>query len=285
VIGEDSSQGYFCKDYYPTSFCAPVITETKFINQNNNIFMITRNPRKRSAIVAVIIDSLENISKIFTSVMLLISGLALAVNPTFAQEKRDSTVTEEEAFRQMEENAYKQMIEYSRPGKNHQLLADLVGTWTFKGRHLSWVDSVNSTTSLEYSGTIVRKSFAHGRFFVSDVISDGMLEMPIQDGKMMEAKFQGVEIEGYDNVKKKYIKTTIGNHFGSGIPVIEGVYDPSTRAITFDFEMELAPGMKTKDHFLLIFIDNDHYKYEYFRDQNGKYRLESEINFTRVEGK
>lgn len=229
-----------------------------------------------------ITDSHKNISKTFLSVMFIILGSTLAGNQTFAQENKDSTTTEEEAFRQMEENSYKQMVEYSRPGKNHQLLADLVGTWTFKGRHLSWLDSVNSTTSMEYSGTIVRKSFAHGRFFVVDVISDGMLEMPIQDGKMKEVKFQGIEIEGYDNVKKKYIKTTIGNHFGSGIPVIEGVYDPSTRAITFDFEMELAPGMKTKDHFLLIFIDNDHYKFEYFHDQNGKYRLESEINFTRV---
>ncbi len=51
---------------------------------------------------------------------------------------------------------------------------------------------------MEYSGTIVRKSFANGRYFIVDVTSDGKLEMPIQDGKMKEVKFQGIEIEGYD---------------------------------------------------------------------------------------
>jgi hypothetical protein len=40
--------------------------------------------------------------------------------------------------------------------------------------------------------------------------------------------------------------------------------------------------MKTKDHFLFIFLDNDHYKWEYYQDENGKYRLGSEIDFIRA---
>jgi hypothetical protein len=40
--------------------------------------------------------------------------------------------------------------------------------------------------------------------------------------------------------------------------------------------------MKTKDHFLFIFLDNDHYKWEYYQDENGKYRKGSELDFTRV---
>ena len=33
---------------------------------------------------------------------------------------------------------------------------------------------------------------------------------------------------------------------------------------------------------LFIFIDKDHYKREYYEEQNGKYYEATEINFTRV---
>jgi hypothetical protein len=182
------------------------------------------------------------------------------------------------------ENSYKQMLDYSRPGKYHQLLADLVGEWTFKGRHFDWVDSVTSNISLEFSGSIRRESFAHGRYFVVNVVSDGTLEMPVQDGKMLETKFHGIDIEGYDNVKMKFIRTSIGNHLNSCIIVSEGTYDSTTRTIAFDSEYSPAPGMKIQDHFLFILIDKDHYKWEYYQRENGRYRKGSEIDFQRLKG-
>jgi len=51
------------------------------------------------------------------------------------------------------------MLDYSRPGKYHQLLADLAGTWTFKGTSSESVDSVTSKVTEEITGTVVRKSF------------------------------------------------------------------------------------------------------------------------------
>ncbi|NEU09329.1 DUF1579 domain-containing protein [Flavihumibacter sp. R14] len=215
----------------------------------------------------------------FSSVILIMISSAM-INPSFSQTK-DSTVSVYSAG----EDTYKQMIDYSRPGKFHQLLADIAGTWTFKGKHFNWVDSVTSTVALEFSGTIVRKPFANGRYFIVDVTSEGTLEMPIQDGKMKEVKFQGVEIEGYDNVKGKFIRTSIGNHLNSGIPVTEGIYDPAKRIITFDSQVEMIPGLKTKEHFQFVLQDNDHYKWEYFNEENGKFRLGTEIIFTRVKEK
>jgi hypothetical protein len=35
--------------------------------------------------------------------------------------------------------------------------AELVGTWTFEGKHYEWVDSVTSKVSLELGGTVVRE--------------------------------------------------------------------------------------------------------------------------------
>lgn len=183
------------------------------------------------------------------------------------------------------EDAYKQMLDYSRPGKYHQLLADLVGAWTFKGRHFDWVDSVTSRVSLEFSGTIKRESFAHGRYFVVNIISDGNLEMPIQDGKMLETKFHGIDIEGYDNVKQRFIRSSIGNHLNSCIVVAEGAYDSTTHTITFESEYEPVPAKKIQDHFLFIFVNKDHYRWEYYQRENGKYRKGSEIEFARIKGK
>jgi hypothetical protein len=218
-----------------------------------------------------------NILKTGPSLMLMMSIIFLTI-PVLAQTEEDTTVSVYSA----NDDTYAQMLDYSRPGKYHQLLADLVGTWTFKGRHFEWVDSVTSKVALEYSGKVERKSFANGRFFISEVTSDGTLEMPIQDGKMKEAKFQGLEIEGYDNVKQKFVRNTIGNYLNSAILLYEGSYDSATKTITFDSEFEPVPGMKTKDHFLFIFLDNDHYKWEYYQDENGKYRKGSEIEFTKA---
>jgi len=197
---------------------------------------------------------------------------------SYAQKNSDSLTSVYSAG----EDSYKQMLDYSRPGKYHQLLAELVGEWTFKGRHFNWVDSVTSTISLEFSGSIKRESFAHGRYFVVNVVSDGNLEMPIQDGKMLETKFHGIDIEGYDNVKMKFIKTSIGNHLNSCIVVSEGTYDSTTRTITFESEYSPVPAMKIQDHFLFMFINKDHYKWEYYQKENGKYRKGSEIDFLRI---
>ena len=215
------------------------------------------------------------------SSLVLIMITVFITGPLLAQTNKDTTTSVYSAS----DDTYKQMLDYSRPGKYHQLLADLVGTWTFKGRHYEWTDSVTSKVSLEYSGTVVRESFANGRYFIVNVTSDGKLEMPIQDGKMKEVKFQGFEIECYDNVKKKFVKSSIGNHLNSFIAASEGTYDSTTKTITFDSEFELIPGMKTKDHFRFIFIDRDYYKWEVDQEEKGKYRRGSEIEFTRVKGK
>ena len=82
--------------------------------------------------------------------------LTLIITTTFAQDKKKSSSNEDDASNEA--------LEYSRPGKYHQLLADLVGTWTFKDISLEWVDSVTNKVTEEIRGTAVRKSFANGRF-------------------------------------------------------------------------------------------------------------------------
>ncbi len=222
-----------------------------------------------------------NILKTFLSVMLIMIT-TFFMTPVFAQNDKDTTKPNSSSNG---DNTFTQMLDYSRPGKYHQLLADLVGSWKFTGSHFDWVDSVTSKVGIKLFGTAVRKSFAHGRFFIVELTTGGKIQLPIQDGKMVEGYAKGIQTEGYDNVKNKYQISYINSHIGSGIWDFEGIYDPTTRTITFDGEIEFVPGMKMKNHFLFIFIDKDHYKWELDEEVNGKYRKESEMNFTRVKGK
>lgn len=215
-------------------------------------------------------------------VPILIMLVVLFATSTFAQNDKDTSISNVSSNG---DDTLNKMLDYSRPGKYHQLLADLVGSWRFTGSHFDWVDSVTSRVGMKLFGTAVRKPFAKGRFFIVELTTGGKIQLPIQDGKMIEDYAKAIQTEGYDNVKNKYQISYINSHIGSGIWNFEGTYDSTTRTITFDGEIEFVPGRKTKNHFLFIFIDKDNYKWELDEEVNGKYRKASEMNFARVKGK
>ena len=176
------------------------------------------------------------------------------------------------------------MLDYSRPGKYHQLLADLVGTWTFQGRRFP-LNPDSSKVKFDLFGSHVRKSFAEGRYFIVDMTMGDSLHkvpIPIRDGKMKEVIGKGIAIEGYDNVKNKFVQTSITNHIGSDIVFWEGTYDSTTKTITFNAEQEIVPGIKDKVRELFIIHDKDHYTIEYYNKEDKNYVKNAEITFTRV---
>ncbi len=222
----------------------------------------------------------SNSLKMFLPIM-LVTIVAFFTTPVFAQTNKDTATSKSSSNG---DDTYNQLLDYSRPGKYHQLLADLVGTWTFKGRHFSGNPDSNKVV-FRFNGTVVRKSFANGRFFIVNTTGNGKLQMPIQNGKMKEVSLQGIITEGYDNVKNKFVQTEITNHLGSDIAFFEGNFDSTTKTITFKGENELVPGMKAKVRELFIILDKNHYTLEYYDDQNGKYVKATEVNYTRVKGK
>src|SRR5215470_4588351 len=56
---------------------------------------------------------------------------------------------------------------------------------------------------------------------------------------------QGMAVEGYDNVKKKFVSSWIDN-MGTAIMISEGTYDAGAKTLTYTAETEMMPGMKTK---------------------------------------
>lgn len=96
-----------------------------------------------------------------------------------------------------------QLLGYSRPGANHALLGKLAGTWNFQDAKLSFV-----------KGTATRKPVYDGRFYIVE-IKGGKLPLPVADGKMKEDFYQGMQTEGYDNGRMKFITTSINNHMAA----------------------------------------------------------------------
>ena len=166
------------------------------------------------------------------------------------------------------------MMELSKLNENHKLLAELDGTWSYTVK--MWMDP--SAAPQESKGTSVTKPMMGGRYFITDVT--GHMKMPGADGKMKDFTFKGMAMDGYDNVKKKFVSTW-GDNMGTGILMAEGDYDPATKSFTYTSEMEMMPGMKTKVRQVIKMTDKDHHQMEWYEDHGGQEVKTMEINYTR----
>jgi hypothetical protein len=171
----------------------------------------------------------------------------------------------------------KQMMELSKLNENHKLLADLDGNWTYTIKF--WMNPDPNAKPEESKGTAVRKSIMNGRFSTLDVT--GKMEMPGPDGKKKEMTFVGHGIEGYDNVKKKFVGSWIDN-MGTGIMFSEGTYDPATKTFTYTSEFEAIPGMKQQIREVIKVPDHNHMMLEWYENQGGQEKKTMEINYTRA---
>ena len=167
-----------------------------------------------------------------------------------------------------------EMMEMAQPGKNHQLLAGLVGTWEYKMKF--WM--VPGAPPSESKGVSTRKAALDGHYFILD--SAAKMQMPGPDGKMMDVQFKGMAIEGYDNVKRKFVSTWIDN-MGTSIVMSEGTYDPTTKTFTYHYEEEMVPGMKTKVRQTVKVLDQDHHVYEWYETRSGVETKTMELDCTR----
>jgi hypothetical protein len=174
----------------------------------------------------------------------------------------------------------KQMMELAKLNENHKLLSDLNGNWNYTIKF--WMSSDPNAKPEESKGTAVRKSIMGGRYCVMDVT--GKMQMPGEDGKMKDVQFKGMGIEGYDNVKKKFVGSWIDN-MGTGIAYAEGTYDPATKTFTYMTEMEPVPGMKSQVREVLRVPDNNHMTLEWYENQSGQEKKAMEINYTRASRK
>jgi len=170
----------------------------------------------------------------------------------------------------------KQMMEMSKLNENHKVLSSLNGNWNYTIKF--WMNPDPNAPPQESKGTATRKSIMGGRYVMMDV--SGKMQMPGADGKMKDMQFKGMAVEGYDNVKKKFVGSWIDN-MGSGIQFSEGTYDPATKTFTYTSEMEPVPGMKSQVREELKIADNNHMMLEWYENQGGQEKKTMEINYAR----
>jgi hypothetical protein len=223
-----------------------------------------------------------------TSLFLTTLFAALITIPSFAQDQTSAPATSPAsaarpasaapaAGQPNEAEMMKQMMELSKLNENHKLLASLAGNWTYNIKF--WMNPDPNAKPQESKGNATTKPVMGGRYFVMDV--SGKMQMPGPDGKMKDVEFKGMGIDGYDNVKKKFVSSWIDN-MGTGIEFSEGTYDPATKTFTYASEMEAVPGMKTKVREVLKIADNDHHTFEWYEDRGkGQEAKTMEISYTR----
>jgi hypothetical protein len=171
----------------------------------------------------------------------------------------------------------KQMMEMSKLNENHKLLSDTNGNWNFAIK--MWMNPDPNAKPQESKGTGTRKSLMGGRYVMMDVT--GKMQMPDETGKMKNMQFKGMGIDGYDNVKKKFVSSWIDN-MGTGIQFSEGTYDPATKTFTYTSEIEVIPGMKTPVREVIKVPDNNHMVLEWYENHGGQEKKTMEINYTRA---
>src|SRR4051812_37297045 len=168
----------------------------------------------------------------------------------------------------------KQMMEMSKLNENHKLLASTAGTWSYTVK--MWMDPSGKPT--ESTGTATRKAIMDGRYVSGEYT--GKFKMPGADGKMKDMDFHGMSMDGYDNVKKKFVSGWIDN-MGTGIMTMEGTYDAATKSITYTGEAEMMPGMKEKFRQIMKMTDATHMSLEYYEDRGQGEAKTMEITYTK----
>jgi hypothetical protein len=204
--------------------------------------------------------------------MLLTIGLSAS---SFAQDATTPKPDEKPSGGAPDAQMMATMMEMATPGENHKVLADTVGSWTYK---VKWWMSPQAPP-MESTGTTSTRSVMDGRYFISE--HKGNMSMPGADGKMMDMPFQGMGTEGYDNAKKKFVASWIDN-MGTGIILMEGTYDPATKTVTYIGEEQPMPGVKFKMRQTETTVDKDHRNLEFFEVHDGKETKVMEIAYTRA---
>ncbi len=111
----------------------------------------------------------------------------------------------------MMEEAY---MKAGQPGEHHKKLNQLVGKWDLKVTMWAYPGATPETSD----ATATYKWIMDGRFLLSHI--DGAAFVPGQD-------FKGMEILGYDNLRKTYTAAWVDN-FGTAITTSRGEWNDAT---------------------------------------------------------
>lgn len=173
-------------------------------------------------------------------------------------------------------------IRLSKISTNHKLLAGLTGSWTYEGKHF-FPDSMMKP--LVFHGSAIKKSILNGRFFTTEWKSEKQFPMAWSDGKLHY--FQNLTIEGFDNIKRKFVYADVNNEFETGIFTMEGDYDSLSGTITYTGKSSGhlheggEPGEEITFKELVRFVDRNHFVVDHYEYEHEKQIIYTQLKFTR----
>ena len=167
----------------------------------------------------------------------------------------------------------KQMMELAKLNDNHKVLATTAGNYSYVVK--IWMDPKGNPN--ESKGSATRKAIMDGRYVTGEY--SGSFKMPGADGKEHNMNFKGMSLDAYDNVKQKFVSSWVDN-MGTGIMVLDGTYDASSKSFTYAGDYEMMPGMKSKVREVIKMTDKG-MAMEYYEDRGQGEAKTMEINYTR----
>lgn len=169
--------------------------------------------------------------------------------------------------KQMDPQAMMEMYQkLATPGEPHKLFASLAGSWTTTTKE--WMEPGKPPT--ESTGTADMKMLLDGRFLYQEFNS-----------QMMGQPFSGIGIDGYDNLRKRYV-TTWMDTMGTGFFTMEGTASADGKTITLKGQHAEPGGGQMTHRAVWKIVDSNTQTFDmYGTHQGGKEMKMLEIAYTR----
>jgi len=193
------------------------------------------------------------------SVTVITLCVALMVSPALAKDKKAGKPMDKEAMMEL----WKQL---GTPGEPHKLFATLAGSWATATKE--WMEP--GKPAIESSGTAEMKMLLDGRFLYQEF-----------NGQMMGQPFNGIGIDAYDNMKKKYV-TAWMDSMGTGIFLMEGTASPDGKTITLRGSHPEPGGGKMTHRAVWKIIDANNQTFDMYGAHHGQKEMKVlEITYQR----
>jgi len=183
----------------------------------------------------------------FLSLTVTTLCVTLLVSPVLAKEKKHQQPMDEKTMMELWKQA-------ATPGEPHKQFAALVGSWTTSTKE--WMEPGKPPT--ESTGTAEMKMLLDGRFLYQEY-----------NGQMMGQPFNGIGIDGYDNIRKKYV-TAWMDTMGTGIFIMEGTASADAKTITLKGSHPEPGGGKMSHRAVWKIIDNNNQTFDMYGAHHGQ---------------
>jgi Protein of unknown function (DUF1579) len=172
--------------------------------------------------------------------------LMLTISPALAKEKKAGKQIDPQAMMELWKQA-------AMPGEPHKQFATLAGSWTTQTKE--WMEP--GKPPMESAGTAEMKMLLDGRFLYQEFNS-----------QMMRQPFNGIGIDGYDNIRKKYV-TAWMDSMGTGIFIMEGTASSDGKTITLRGSHPEPGGGKMSHRAIWKLIDNNTQQFDMYGAHHG----------------